>query len=298
MRLLKGKPVADKIDEKSLEIIERKKNNAKCLTPSLLIVRAGIAVKQGQSDVYVNMKVKKARKLGINSKVISLDIAKADHDKMMNELSYIVDCEISNNIRSKIVMQMPICAINKHNRDYSNMVSSSADVDCLSAKSMGYFYSTQFRSIDDIMKSGHNIPATPMGIMCMLDYYDVKITGKKAVVVGRSDIVGKPVAKLLTDLGATVSICSSETPFGLLVDELKSADIAIIAIGKPKYFKGVDFKDDCVIIDVGTSIGEDGKLCGDVDISSISEKSNISITPVPGGVGPCTVSSLIYNVVK
>ncbi len=136
---------------------------------------------------------------------------------------------------------------------------------------------------------------TPKGIIKMLEHANVQIQGKKAVVIGRSNIVGKPIALLLLEKNATVTICHSKTKN--LTEELKKADLVIVAMGKPEFIRGKDLKKGCTVIDVGIHKKQNGKLCGDVHFESASKVAS-NISPVPFGVGPMTVVSLIENTIQ
>ena len=136
------------------------------------------------------------------------------------------------------------------------------------------------------------LPCTPAGVMSLLDYYKIDISGKKCVVLGRSNIVGKPMAHLLLERNGTVTVCHSRTAD--LTEEVKAADILVVAIGRPEFVKGDMIKPGAVVIDVGINRGADGKLCGDVEFESASKVASF-ITPVPGGVGPMTITTLLKN---
>jgi len=138
------------------------------------------------------------------------------------------------------------------------------------------------------------LPCTPYGILQILDEYKIDVKGKDVVVVGRSNIVGKPISVMLVQRSATVQICNSSTKN--MSEKLQQADIIIAATGVPKLIKEEDVKEGVVIIDVGIN-RLDGKLCGDVDYENVSKKASY-ITPVPGGVGPMTIASLIKNTYK
>lgn len=139
------------------------------------------------------------------------------------------------------------------------------------------------------------VPCTPEGIIKMLDSVGVEISGKRAVVLGRSQIVGLPMAKLLLDRNATVTICHSRTAD--LPSVTREADILVVAIGRAKFVNGSMVKDGAVVIDVGMDRDENGKLCGDVDFASVEPKASY-ISPVPGGVGPMTITCLMENTIK
>ena len=139
------------------------------------------------------------------------------------------------------------------------------------------------------------VSCTPYGVIKMLEEYNIPIEGKRAVIIGRSNIVGKPLIQCLLNKNATVTICHSRTKN---IDEItKEADILIAALGKPKFVKENMVKENAVVIDVGINRNEEGKLVGDVDFENVSKKASY-ITPVPGGVGPMTIAMLMNNVVK
>ena len=135
-------------------------------------------------------------------------------------------------------------------------------------------------------------PCTPMGVIELLDYYKIPLEGKNCVIVGRSNIVGKPMAALLLERNATVTVCHSRTKD--LASFTKNADVIVAAVGRAKMIDGSYIKEGAVVIDVGINRMDDGKLCGDVDFDSASEKASF-ITPVPGGVGPMTITMLLKN---
>ena len=139
------------------------------------------------------------------------------------------------------------------------------------------------------------VPCTPMGIIKLLEAADVEIAGKNAVVLGRSQIVGLPISKLLLDRNATVTICHSRTKD--LAEVTRQADILVAAIGQAKFVTGDMVKDGAAVIDVGMDLDENGKLCGDVDFASVEPKASV-ITPVPGGVGPMTICCLMSNTIQ
>ena len=139
------------------------------------------------------------------------------------------------------------------------------------------------------------LPCTPAGVMTMLEHENIEIAGKNCVVIGRSNIVGKPMAMLLLHANGTVTICHSRTKN--LAEVTKSADILVVAIGKARFVTGDMIKPGAVVIDVGMNRDENGKLCGDVDFES-AEKIAGAITPVPGGVGPMTITTLLENTLR
>jgi methylenetetrahydrofolate dehydrogenase (NADP+)/methenyltetrahydrofolate cyclohydrolase len=166
-------------------------------------------------------------------------------------------------------------------------ISPYKDVDGFTAYNIGkMFISTDFEEL---------APCTPLGIIRILEHYNIEIEGKEVVIVGRSNIVGKPVAMMMLNRGATVTVCHSKTKD--LAAHTKNADILVVAVGKEKFITEDMVKDGAVVIDVGINRTEDGKLVGDTDFENISKKVDY-ITPVPGGCGPMTVACLMENIVK
>ena len=173
------------------------------------------------------------------------------------------------------------------NADYfTSRIPAEKDADCLSYQKLGEFFA------DNDPTFG---PCTAQGIIDLLDYYEIPIRGKHAVVIGRSNIVGKPIAHWLTTRHATVTLCHSKTEN--LSSYTREADILIVAIGKPKFITSDMIKPGATIVDVGINRLEDNTLCGDVDFENVKDIAG-AITPVPGGVGPMTVYELLANTVK
>ena len=166
-----------------------------------------------------------------------------------------------------------------------NLINSEKDVEGFHVENIGKMV------IGD--DSGY-LSCTPYGIMQLLEEYNIDVLGKDVVIVGRSNIVGKPMAIMLIQKGATVQVCNSKTKN--ISDKLRNADIIVAATGVPKLIKGKDVKEGVIVIDVGIN-RVDGKLCGDVDYEEVFSKSSF-ITPVPGGVGPMTIASLVKNTFK
>ena len=215
------------------------------------------------SNVYVRQKNKMAENLGYNF----------NHIKLNN-----------NDLVDGILVQMPIPK-SLDTKKIQNAIMPDKDVDGLTDINMGRLV--------------HNreslVPCTPIGIIDLLDYYNIPIEGKNVVIIGRSDLVGKPMATLMTNRNATVTLCHSKT--SNLEFYTKSADILVAAIGIPKYIKENMVKEGAVIIDVGINRMEDNSLCGDVDFDNVKDKVSY-ITPVPGGVGQMTVAELAVNTYK
>ena len=248
----------------------------------LLDRKLGLAVIQiGEdpaSSVYVRNKNKMAEDLNYNFKHIHLD-EKVSEEEVLKEIDKL---NKDNNIDG-ILVQMPIP---KHlnAKKIQNKIDPLKDVDGLTDINMG--------------KLSHNIdsliPCTPMGIISLLKYYNIPIEGKNVVIVGRSDLVGRPLASLMINNNATVTLCHSKTDN--LKKYTKMADILVVAIGKPNFITGDMVKKNSTIIDVGINRTDNG-LVGDVDFDSVKDKVKF-ITPVPGGVGQMTVLELGRNVYK
>lgn len=228
------------------------------------------------SQVYVRNKIKACEEVGIKSSAYYLPekTSQTKLEKLLKELAE--DSRIDG-----ILVQLPLP---KHLSEKAlELIPFNKDVDGFSAENIGR-----------LCLNGGNctVACTPYGIMKMLEREKIEISGKNAVVVGRSNIVGKPMAMLLLNANATVTVCHSKTVN--LKDICKEADILVVAVGKAKFIKADMVKDGAVVIDVGMNRDENGKLCGDVDFESVKEKCSF-ITPVPGGVGPMTITMLMYN---
>ncbi len=246
---------------------------------SLLKKAVGLAVvlvgNNSASQVYVKNKIKACEEVGIKSFAHYLP-ENTSQTELENLLKKLADDETVHGI----LVQLPLP---KHiSEDALRLIPHEKDVDGFSAENVGSL----------CLKQKGTVPCTPYGIMKMLEYENIDICGKNAVVVGRSNIVGKPIAMLLLNSDATVTVCHSKTKN--LKDICKSADILIVAIGKAKFIKSDMVKDGAVVIDVGMNRDANGKLCGDVDFESVKDKCS-HITPVPGGVGPMTITMLMYN---
>lgn len=270
MELLDGKKVKLEILEnlkKDLENFERKLG--------LVVVEVG---DDPASLVYVAQKEKMAIELGYNFNHIKLDenISEAEVLKIIDELN-------NDDMVDGILVQMPLPA-HLDAKKIQNRINPYKDVDGLSDVNAGKLV----HGVDTL------IPCTPYGIMDILKYYNIDVSGKHVVIVGRSDLVGKPLASLMTNNNATVTLCHSKTKD--LIKHTKDADILIAAVGKKGVITGDMIKKDAVVIDVGIN-RVDGKLYGDVDFETAKEKVSF-ITPVPGGVGQMTVAELAKNVVK
>jgi len=274
MPLIDGKKVAKEIrDAIGREVEQLKAKSGK--VPGLATVLVG---EDPASAVYVRSKNKICKELGFISleHILPQDTREKDLLALIEELN-------SNEAISGILVQLPLP---RHIDSIKILeaIDPAKDVDGFHPVSMGRL----------MMGTAVLAPCTPSGIIEMLDRYDVEIEGKHAVVLGRSNIVGKPVAMLLLHRNATVTLCHSRTRD--LPEVTRTADILITAVGKPKMVTGEMVKQGAVVIDVGIN-RVDGKLVGDVAFDEVEPKASL-ITPVPGGVGPMTIAMLMQNTLK
>lgn len=231
------------------------------------------------SQVYVCNKIKACDEVGIKSFLCKLP-AESTFDEVAGTINYLNE----NLDVSGMILQLPLP---KHLDENAliDLIDPDKDVDGCHYVQKGRLWTGR----DSL------VACTPYGVMKLLDYYNIPLEGKNAVVIGRSNLVGKPLAQLLLDRNCTVTICHSRTKN--LAEITSRADIVCVAIGKAKFLKADMVKDGAVVIDVGMDRDENGKLCGDVDFADVAPKCSY-ITPVPGGVGPMTVTMLLANTVK
>ncbi|MBT6601065.1 MAG: bifunctional methylenetetrahydrofolate dehydrogenase/methenyltetrahydrofolate cyclohydrolase FolD [Nitrospina sp.] len=274
MGIIDGKMVATKIKENiAIEVKSLKKEIGQ--TPGLAVVLVG---DDPASAVYVRSKNKTCANLGFQSfeKILPAHTKESTLLELIDELNK--DEKING-----ILVQLPLPShISSHK--ILEAINPNKDVDGFHLENIGR------------LVTGNAIfkPCTPEGIIQLLDYYKVKIEGENAVILGRSNIVGKPISFLLLERNATVTICHSRTQN--LSAITRSADILIAAIGKPNFVTADMIKDEAVIIDVGIN-RVDNKLIGDVDYQAVLQKASL-ITPVPGGVGPMTIAMLMANTLQ
>lgn len=273
-KLISGKALA--AQEKSKIKDEVARLNSRGIFPKLSVIIVG---DDPASRTYVKGKHKDCKECGIISENIRLP-ASVSQEELLREIDRL---NLDDSVHG-ILVQLPLPA---HIDEYAviNAISPNKDVDGFTAVNVGN------------MHLGRDCfaPCTPQGCIDLLDYAGVEISGKDAVVIGRSNIVGKPVAALLLRRNATVTICHSKTKN--LADKVRNADIVIVAVGKAGFVTGDMLKEGAVVIDVGINRNERGKLCGDADFASCIEKA-AKITPVPGGVGLMTRVNLLKNTVK
>ncbi len=273
--LIDGKKVSQHIrEEVAREVVKLRDETG--TTPGLAAVLVG---DNPASEIYVRNKRKACEQVGIYSEEYRLS-----NEASQNELLSLIDKLNDDKKIHGILVQLPL-----PDQIDSTMilrsVSPAKDVDGFHPENVGLLVEGNPRFVS----------CTPNGIMKMLDFYDIEIKGKEAVVVGRSNIVGKPTAVLLLHRHATVTICHSRT---VRLDEVtRRADILVAAIGRPHFITEDMVKEGAVVVDVGINRNKDGKLIGDVDFERVKEKASY-ITPVPGGVGPMTIAMLLWNTLE
>ena len=275
-KLIDGKEFADSLCKKIAQEVSKLKS--KNIKPGLAVVRVG---EDPASTVYVNMKAKKTEEVGMHSVTKILD-----ENTSENDLLKVVDSLNNDDSINGILVQLPLPKqINEGS--VINSINPEKDVDGFHAINTGRMWS----NIDSL------VPCTPLGCKMLLLNELKDLTGKKAIIVGRSNIVGKPMASLLIGENCTVTIAHSKTTN--LEEEVKKNDIVVAAVGVAEMVKGTWIKKGATVIDVGINrIEKDGKkkLVGDVEFSE-AEKIAGAITPVPGGVGPMTIACLLKNTV-
>ena len=241
--------------------------------PGLAVVIVG---NDAASQIYVRNKIKACGEVGICS--FSYELPETATQKQLEDL---LDGLANDENIDGILLQLPLP---KGFDGESAMahIPVAKDVDGFSAENLGLL----------TLHKEKTVACTPLGVMKLLEKEGVQLSGKHAVVLGRSDTVGKPMAMLLLNANATVTVCHSKTQN--IKEICKTADIIVAAVGKAKFVTEDMVKDGAVVIDVGMNRDENGKLCGDVDFDGVKEKVSL-ITPVPGGVGPMTIAMLMYN---
>lgn len=271
MNIIDGKAVSAAVkDEVKEQVAALKKDGG---VPCLAVVLVG---DDPASKVYVRNKKRACEYCGIKSLEYILDKTASEQ-----QLLDLIDVLNNEPTVHGILVQLPLPPhINE--QKIINAISEHKDVDAFHPANVGRL----------MTGNPDFLPCTPAGVMEMLKKYNIETAGKDCVIIGRSNIVGKPMAMLMLMANSTVTICHSKTKN--LKEKCLSADILIAAIGKPKFVTADMVKDGAVVIDVGINRTEDGKLCGDVDFDEVSKKASY-ITPVPGGVGPMTIATLMKN---
>ena len=268
--LIDGKALAAKLQGELAEKTARLKEETG-VVPGLVVILVG---ENPASQVYVRNKERSAIAAGFRSKVVRLPETIQE-----NELLELIEQYNQDPLWHGILVQLPLP---KHINDEAVLltIDPAKDVDGFHPLNMGRLWAG-----NPVM-----VPSTPAGIMEMFKAYGIELEGKRAVVIGRSNIVGKPMAQLLLAKNATVTLTHSRTHH--LAKIAKTADILVVAIGRAKFVTADFVKEGAVVIDVGMNRGEDGKLCGDVDFDAVSPIAS-HLTPVPGGVGPMTITMLM-----
>lgn len=228
------------------------------------------------SQVYVRNKIRACEEVGIRSRAFYLP-ADCTQTELENKLLELANDDSVHGI----LLQLPL-PNGLSEKSALRAIPLKKDVDGFSAENLGAL----------AKKESARVACTPLGVMKLLEAENVPLKGKRAVVLGRSKTVGVPMALLLLNADATVTVCHSKTEN--LEEICAQADVLVSAIGKAKFVKANMIKEGAVVIDVGINRDENGKLCGDVDFESVKDKVSL-ITPVPGGVGPMTIAMLMYN---
>lgn len=271
--IIDGKAIAEQVRNEWKERADRLK--ARGILPGLAVIIVG---DNPASKIYVRNKVQACRDVGLHSEVHELP---ADITEEM-VLKRISDLNDNPDIHG-ILVQLPLPP-HINNDKILEAISAEKDVDGFHLYNLG------------ALVVGNTVfpPCTPYGVQCLIEHTDIPIEGQNAVVVGRSNIVGKPMALMLLHKGATVSICTSKTRD--LAFYTRLADILVVAVGKPNLITADMVKEGAAVIDVGINRLPDGRLVGDVDFEGVKERAG-HITPVPGGVGPMTITMLVANTV-
>lgn len=266
--LIDGKALRNKILTNLKSKIEKLSG-----TPELAVILVG---NDPASRLYVNNKQRAAETAGIKTRVINLDAKCSEYD-IINEIKLLNDDKSVN----AVLVQMPLPKHIDANK-VINAIDPHKDVDCLTIENTGRLYSNNKPFI---------MPCTPRGVISLLDEYAINISGKHAVVIGRSNIVGRPMAHALLNRNATVTTCHSYTEN--LTEFTKTADIVVSAVGK-NIIDGSGIKHGAVVINIGQHIDKNGKISGDIDYESMQNIAGY-LTPITGSTGPMTIASLMQN---
>lgn len=272
-KVINGKEISQNVRQRlKAEVSELTKLGAK---PGLAVIIVG---EDSASKIYVRNKHRACEELGIYSEVYEMP-----ETTTQQELLEVIDVLNERDNIHGILVQLPLPKTIDENVVIKRILPKK-DVDAFSEENVGKIMIGDFAYL----------PCTPSGIMTILEEENIDVSGKNCVVVGRSNIVGKPMAMLMLHKDATVTICHSKTKN--LKEICKNADVLVASVGKAKFIKEDMVKDGAVVIDVGMNRDEEGKLCGDVDFENVKEKTSY-ITPVPGGVGPMTITTLMQNTI-
>ncbi len=273
--ILNGKELAKELKD-NLSLLVQDFKNETGVSPHLAVIIVG---NDAASQTYVNGKIKACNYVGIKSTKIELNESASEKELIKTIEKLNSDASVHG-----ILVQLPLPNhINEAN--IINVIDVSKDVDGFNPMNVANL----------TLGNKAMVPCTPKGIIRMIKSKNIDIQGKHAVIIGRSNIVGKPLAQLLLQENATVTICHSRTKD--LAEHTKNADILIAAVGKKGIVRADMVKPGAIVIDVGINRDDENKLCGDVDFDDVKEVANL-ITPVPGGVGPMTITELLYNTLE
>ncbi len=272
--VISGKEVSAKVREEVRKECDELK--ARGIAPGLAVIIVG---DDPASRVYVNNKKKACADVGFVSEEYALPA-----ETTQKELLALIDQLNGKPEINGILCQLPLPS-HLDEKAVINAISPLKDVDAFHPSNVGRIMIGDY----------HFLPCTPAGVMEMIHNAGIDVSGKNCVVIGRSNIVGKPMAMLLLHENGTVTICHSRTKN--LREICANADILVAAVGKPRFVTADMVKDGAVVLDVGINRDENGKLCGDVDFAEVEKKASY-ITPVPGGVGPMTIAMLMKNTLK
>lgn len=283
MQILDGKAVAEARRQEIKARVEGFKRHHK-RSPGLAVILVG---EDPASQVYVSSKLKACQQVGIESFEHRLP-----ENASESSLKSLIETLNLNPLVDGILLQLPLPSHLDTERAL-NWISPEKDADCLTIANLGRLWAGQPLTI----------PCTPWGVMAILEHYKISVVGMNAVVVGRSSIVGKPMAHLLTQANATVTVCHSKTRD--LKKHLQQAELVVVAAGQPEFLGAGDFAEGSIVIDVGIHrkevLGQDGnvkkQLCGDVRLDELKDTLKAA-TPVPGGVGPMTITMLLENTLR
>lgn len=271
--IIDGKLVSKKIREMISDDVSALKEQG--IFPKLAVILVG---NDPASAVYVRNKEKACLETGIEPMQITMP-----EETTEDELLSLIDKLNKDKTVNGILVQLPLPKHINENKVIER-IEPKKDVDAFTHESVGRIVEGKYTFL----------PCTPAGIMKLLEFYGVDIAGKECVVIGRSNIVGKPMALLLLNASGTITVCHSKTKN--LAEITRRADILVVAIGKANFVTADMVKNGAVVVDVGINRLDNGKLCGDVEFESVAEKASL-ITPVPGGVGPMTITMLMKNTV-
>lgn len=269
MVLLEGKSITKRIREELTEKVQSIKDSG-LKTPKIVTVHIGT----DSASEWYNKSIKKAcENVGMGYELIAhKEISFDDAVKLIEELN-------NNEDIHGILINQPLP---DHVQNLPSYLSPLKDIEGVTAANLGKL----------VLGEKTHIPCTPLAVMTIIEEYKIDLSGKRVLMLGRSNIVGKPLSLLLTQKNATVSLCHSKTKD--LPDRIKESEVVVAAIGRAKYLQGDWLQEGAVVLDVGTNYSEDGKLVGDVDFESAEKKADM-ITPVPGGVGSLTNILLLRN---